>query len=44
MDVDNEEDSTQRAVQIDDYGIEVNFDEVEDEDELVSDIFSCVTV
>ncbi|TIB79677.1 hypothetical protein E3Q22_02364 [Wallemia mellicola] len=37
MDVDNEEDSTQRAVQIDDYGIEVNFDEVEDEDELTEE-------
>ncbi|TIB40096.1 hypothetical protein E3P86_00824 [Wallemia ichthyophaga] len=37
MDVDDDEDATQRAVQIEDYGIEVNFDGVEDEDELTEE-------
>lgn len=37
MDVDDDEDATQGAVRIDDYGIEVNFGDVEDEDELTEE-------
>ena len=37
MDIEGEEDMSQRVVQIDDYGIEVNFESIEDEDELTEE-------
>lgn len=32
MDVDGEEDATQRAAQVEDYGLEVDFDELDDDE------------